>query len=79
MKIHNQPRMLITGIIMVLATGCVTGTNTFSIMTVPTTRYCSTGETPVRVVDIPASAERLHMMRESEKHDARGDKVSLVP
>ncbi|MEJ7595392.1 MAG: hypothetical protein WKF77_28065 [Planctomycetaceae bacterium] len=70
--------MLIAGMLLVFSTGCITGTNTFSNATVPTTRYCSIADTPAPVIDIPA-ADDSPVGRDSETHDANRDTVSLAP
>ncbi len=76
---YTRPGMFFAGVMAVLAGGCITGTNTFSNASVPTTRYCSIDDTPAPVFDIPAAAERSPVMTNSESNDASGDKVSLVP
>ncbi|MBC7966608.1 MAG: hypothetical protein H7Z17_11885 [Fuerstia sp.] len=80
MKIFDtRPGLLLAGLMAILASGCITGTNTFSNASVPTTRYCSIDDTPAPIFDIPAAAERTSVMINSESSDASGDKVSLVP
>jgi|GEM_PF-1585502 len=78
-NIHTRTGMLIAGMLSLFATGCITGTNTFSSATVPVTRYCGIDETPTSVFHIPATAERSHVMSDIEGNDGSGNKVSLVP
>jgi hypothetical protein len=77
-RIDTRPMMLIAGILAISTIGCVTGTNTFSSATVPATRYCSIDDTPARLFDCPATAERSPVTSNLDRDDASG-KVSLVP
>ena len=75
----TRPIMLIAGMMSVFSIGCITGTNTFSNATVPTTRYCSIADTNAMVFDIPAAADYSPATGDLERNLANPDTVSLVP
>ena len=78
-NLYTRPIVLIAGMMSVSSTGCITGTNTFSNATVPTTSYCSIADTPAPVFDIPAATDNSPATRDLERNKPNPDKVSLVP
>lgn len=48
----TSPHIVLAGILLVSAVGCITGTNTFSNIGVPSTQYCR-NDVPEPVFDIP--------------------------
>ena len=79
MKRIDTCLMMMTGSFLIFASGCITGTNTFSSAGVPTTQYCSIGDRAAPVFDIASTADRGASLLPDQVDFKRDQKISLMP